>query len=288
MKKKVVLTVALLVFLALFGARLAWELGRQSRQAQAWQAGPGLMDALPQGSSVSAGLRKNYASEKVQVGPTGSQQVLDQKVERVSDIAASTRRFDADAALVRQAITAAKGVVQRENSWGLEGGRSLSLAIGLVPEAFDPTVAALRRIGKLESATVTTVDRTGDFLALQARRLSLEKTRDALRALRTAGAALADLVALESRILEIEGQIQELGVSLGDFSENHSFCTINITLTEANSGAAHVLGAILDSFGWALLVELGLAVLALAVAATAWLGELVWGRMANRLGKPRE
>jgi hypothetical protein len=217
------------------------------------------------------------------VGSAASPQVLDQKVERVSNIAASSGRFDDDAAAVRRVIAQANGVIQRENSWGLEGRRNLSLAIGVVPTAFDQAVAALRGIGRLQSATVTTTDRTGDFLALEAKRLSLEKTRDALRALRTAGASLSDLVALESRILEIEGQIQDLGVSLGEFSETRSFCTINVSLAEASPGPVRVLGAALDAFGWALLVELGLAVLALAIAATAWLGELAWGRIAARL-----
>jgi hypothetical protein len=224
----------------------------------------------------SATLKKaNYASERILVPQGPAQQVLDQKYERVADIRSSSSEFDADAKKIRSVAAAASAVVQRENAYGLAGARVLSLSLGVVPAAFDSTVESLRAVGKIKSITASKTDRTADFKALEAKRSSLEKTRDGLKALRRTGAALSDLVALESKILEIEGQVQELGVSLGDFSENNSFCTIDVGLEErAARGAGRILAAALESLAWALLVELGLAVLALsaagAAALTAW------------------
>ena len=39
-------------------------------------------------------------------------------------------------------------------------------------------------------------------------------------------------MALENRILEIEQQLQQLGVSLGDFDAENEFCTIQFSLLE--------------------------------------------------------
>ena len=132
----------------------------------------------------------------------------------------------------------------------------------------------MKSIGELRSAYVTKTDRTSDFRALEARRLSLEKTRLGLAALRDSEAQLSDRIDLETRILEIEGQIQELGVSLGDFSELNSFCTIHFTLREEAAGAlgARILDAFVSALGWTILVYLGLAACALAALGTAVLG----------------
>jgi Domain of unknown function (DUF4349) len=234
----------------------------------------------------SAPVRKaNYATERILVPQGPAQQVLDQKYERVADIRSSSSDFDADSKRIRAIAAAASAIVQRENANGLPGSRVLALSLGVVPAAFDSTVESLRAVGKIKSITSSKTDRTADFMALEAKRSSLEKTRDGLKALRRTGAALSDLVALESKILEIEGQVQELGVSLGDFSENNSFCTIDVSLEEAAPrGAGRILAAALDSLGWAVLVELGLAATGLAAAAVAALGAWAYRRFKQAAG----
>ncbi|MBL8967746.1 MAG: DUF4349 domain-containing protein, partial [Spirochaetaceae bacterium] len=255
------------LFLLLFAARFAYELRDDVDGPSGRQVPRGAFLAAQNfDGSGSSPQRKNYASEKIVVAQAASPQVLDQKYERVADLSARSRDFEADSKRVAEVAAERKALVQSENSYGLPGDRVLALSLGVVPEAFDATVAALRGVGELESVTVTKTDRTADFRALEAKRLSLEKTRDGLRALRRAGAELADLIALETKILEIEGQIQELGVSLGDYSEQNSFCTINLSLRERAAAALgpRLLRAALDALGWSVLVCLGAASASLA------------------------
>jgi len=271
-RKKKILAAAVVLFAALFAARLAWELTRD-------RTGPAPFGGFGQAeinqSSMPSAERRNYASAKIAVdqAPTGAQ-VVEQKYERVSQIESRTAHWDSDIAAVKLAIEGAKALVQRENSYGLPGERVLSLSLGVVPDAFDPSVETLKAIGELRSANVVKTDRTSDFRALEASRLSLEKTRDGLARLRDTGAQLADRIDLETRILEIEGQIQELGVSLGDFSELNSFCTIHFTLREtpARAWGPRVLDAALAALGWTVLVYLGMGICALAALGTALLG----------------
>ncbi len=289
MKKRsaIALVVAGSIFLILFVGRFIYELGNELGYAISSGQIRRLDENIAQEYFSGSGLqsKRNYASARIAIAQTGAPaQLLDQKYEQVASMSATSSDFEADARLLKEKAAAAGAIVQREDSYGLAGARSLSLSLGIVPAAFDATIDALRAIGKLESITVNKTDRTGDYRALEARRLSLEKTRDGLSALRRAGAALDDLVALETKILEIEGQIQELGVSLGDFSEGSSFCTVNASLRERDAGPAprELLRALLEAFGWAALRTAALAIACLAAAGAAWLGGSAYAKIRDR------
>ncbi|MDP3178068.1 MAG: DUF4349 domain-containing protein [Spirochaetaceae bacterium] len=273
------LVVLSLVFLALFAARFAYELSRGAArpyQQQDFKYAAQVQSFSPEGPALS---KRNYASAKIAVAqPSATAQILDQKYEQVARLSSTTREFEADSKRLKEAAAAAKAVVQSEDAYGLPGSRSLSMSLGVVPDFFEPAIESLRAVGKIESITVAKADKTADYKALEARRLSLEKTRDGLAALRRAGADLADLISLETKILEIEGQIQELGVSLGDFSEGNSFCTINATLREIDGSFdwSRVPGAALDALAWAAGTSALAAIACLAAAGTAALGALAW------------
>lgn len=272
-RSKAALLVLLAAFLVLWALRFAYELSREEGRRPMPLGG--FVQTEDFDSSMAVQARKNYASAKIVIEqPQAPSQVYEQKYESVADLRSESPDFDGDSGRIKATAASVGAVVQRENSYGLPGSRVLSLSLGVVPESFDRAVEALKAIGELESITVTKTDRTGDWKALEARRLSLEKTRDGLKALRANGGSLSDLVALETKILEIEGQIQELGVSLGDYSEGASLCTVNLSLSEAKKAAAglRVLRAAVDALGWALLASLGAALACLAAAGAAALG----------------
>lgn len=287
-RRTFVISIAIAVFALLFIGRFFYELSlRYDSSRESYE--PQQFQGMVQNSAMEGSLsyRKNFASEKIVIEQARSQtQIVDQKYERIADLSAVTTAFDEDVRRIAELAGRSKAVIQRENSFGLEGSRSLSLTLGVVPEAFDATVKELRSIGELLSITVTKTDRTQDFKALEARRLSLEKTRDGLRALRPSGGNLSDLMNLETKILEIEGQIQELGVSLGDYSENNSFCTINVTLGERKPErlGLRIAGAAWDAFSWTILSYLGIAVSALAIAAAFALGSVAVSRIKAMAG----
>jgi hypothetical protein len=266
MKKrtKVIVLAFLGLFALLFVGRFLYDvLKPESARTTGGNAFFGMTNNMEISQSSSAGwTRKNYASSKIKVDQAGfGSQTLEQKYERISSLSASSERFDEDSRAVNDLAKGLNAVVQSENAYGLAGGRALSLVFGVTPENFEALTEGLKKVGKLGSVTVTKTDKTGDFKALEAKRLSLEKTRDGLRALKVPGAALSDLVSLETKILEIEGQIQELGVNLGDYDAVNSMCTVNYSLSErakSNMGGK-IAGALFESLGWSLLVYLGIA-----------------------------
>jgi hypothetical protein len=197
--------------------------------------------AYPYGDQESPGgfarefsfSRKNYASEKKAALGGGLAAPVDQKYEKIGSLSATTSEFERDERRLRELVPRHKALLQFEQSAGLAGRRHLDVAIGVPPAAFDVMVRDLRQIGKLEAIRIDKSDKTNEYRELQAKRLSLEKTRDALLKLRAAGnGRMEELMQLENRLLEIENEIQGTGVKLGDFDTENEFCTVKFSLTE--------------------------------------------------------
>lgn len=157
---------------------------------------------------------------------------VDQKYEKVADVGAKTESFDETESRVRSDLKKFNTVIQFEQKSGNKGSRSLVMMIGVRPESFDSLFTALKNYGSVRKAEITKIDKTSEFKALNARKASLEKTREALITLKKQNGHIDEFIKLEDRILEIEDTLQFLGVSLGDFDLENEFCTIRYSLSE--------------------------------------------------------
>lgn len=176
--------------------------------------------------------RKNYFSEKMTAADSAAK-TADQKYEKVASVSTYSDAFTADEKALRALVPRHRALIQFEQSSGLAGARHLDLAIGVPPAEFEAMVEAARRIGRLQAIRVDKADKTNEYRGLQAKRLSLEKTRDSLTRLKsTGGGRMEELMHLENRLLEIESELQTLGVQLGDYDTENEFCTVKVTLDE--------------------------------------------------------
>lgn len=252
------------LFLLLFFARLIYGyyaypdgLSADTRMRE-----PSLMDSSYVG-------KRNYAGSQYMIA--GQPGAVDQKYEKVASLLAETAQFTEDEERTRAAISAYNAIIQFENGRGTQGNRSLSLAIGVQPDSFDALSAELKGIGVLRSMEVSKTDTTNEFLDLKAKRISLEKTRAALMDLRSLGGNIDELMKLQNRILEIEEELQSLGVALGDFDEVNAFCTVRFSLYEhipAGGSAISLSHRVRVALFWAAEVYLGLmAILCLTTLA---------------------
>jgi hypothetical protein len=188
------------------------------------------------------GFVKNYASDKLKIQRDDSGQPqavnIDQKYEKVASVVTNTKSFEDDEKSVRDLAGKHSALIQFENSSGLSGARRVELAIGVPPERFDPMIAELKKVGQLSSIQINKTDKTNEYKELKAKRASLEKTLDSLVSLKIKTGRIEEFTALENRILQIEDQIQDTGVSLGDFDQANEFCTVNLSLEEKTATAA--------------------------------------------------
>ncbi|MBL8022301.1 MAG: DUF4349 domain-containing protein [Leptospirales bacterium] len=204
--------------------------------------------------------RKNYASEKKQMGNIAAAE--SQKYEKVATLSARSEQFENDEKRVRQIIKDFRAVIQFEQSSGLPGKRVIHLGIGVHPDQFDAMVLAARELGKLLSINVNKTDKTNEYKDIQAKRISLEKVRAGLMSLKGRNGKIEELIALEQKILEIEKEIQAMGVKLGEFDSENEFCTVKISLYESEStggSMGRLFSNVIDALKSATLWSMGIA-----------------------------
>jgi hypothetical protein len=178
--------------------------------------------------------RKNYASKKftLETSVKGTTTTVDQKYEKIGTLSSETSDFEHDEQQLRTIIQEHNMLIQFEQRSGLTGMRILHMALGVIPDKFEQMITKMKKIGILTFIQINKSDKTNEYKELEAKKISLEKTRKALSELKGLGGSVKELIQLENRILDIEHQIQAFGVSLGEFDEENEFCTVKFTLLE--------------------------------------------------------
>jgi len=212
-------------------------------------------------------VKNNYASQSMQRSSSikASTLQVNQKYEKVATVAANTSVFKQDEAQVRKLIESYNALIQFEQNAGLQGNRSIHLAIGVDPDKFDVFTQKISEIGSLSFFQINKTDKTNEYKDLQAKQMSLQKARKSLIGLKSKGGKVEELIGLENRILDIENQIQGLGVKLGDFDTENEFCTVKYTLQEQQSLLKNtpLTGRLKAAFEWTVLYYFALLTLLL-------------------------
>ena len=206
-------------------------------------------------------VRRNYASKsyKVKSNPVNQAMVqVDQKYEKVAEINTKSSQFDQEEKNIRSSIEANNAIIQFEQKKGNAGYRRLSLLIGVPPENFDTLYQQLIKIGQVQSKQITKKDKTNEFRELKAKKNSLEQIRNSLIDLKSKGGKIEEFVNLENRILEIEQQLQDLGVNLGDFDQENEFCTVKLALIEGKEQVISFTHRVKVALEWTIKVYLGI------------------------------
>lgn len=180
-------------------------------------------------------LRKNYASEKIAMKgdvQVASNVASSQKFEKTASIKSKTSEFEKDENLIKQKTKSNNAIIQYEQNLGQKGNRQIHLLIGINPAKFDSFYLELQKIGVLKATEITKVDKTNEYRQLNAKKISIEKMLQSLNELKSKGGQIADFISLNNKILEVEEQLQELGVELGNFNTENEFCTVRFSMYE--------------------------------------------------------
>ena len=214
---------------------------------------------------------RNYASKKIQskhqANSTSSH--IDQKYEKVADINSKSSEFEKEEKSIREKIKGSNALIQFEQKRGNKGNRKLQLQIGVPPNNFEVLYNELIKIGEIQSKEITKKDKTNEYKQLNAKKASLEKIRISLIDLKEKGGRIDEFISLENRILDIEEQLQSLGVNLGDFDEENEFCTIKFSVIEGKESHISFAHRLKVAFEWTIkyfffLILIGLLAISLA------------------------
>ncbi|MCL6267334.1 DUF4349 domain-containing protein [Flagellimonas myxillae] len=227
-------------------------------------------------------VRKNYATTKY---PATNQTAIhvDQKYEKIADIDATTHQFDQDEKQLREQIESLKGLIQFENKTGNDGYRHLHLVIGVPPKNFDQLYHNLIAIGNITSKEITKKDKTNEYNELKAKRASLTETKRSLEDLKLKSGEINEYILLENRILEIEQQLQELGVSLGSFDSENEFCTVKFELSERQPLQIEHLQIIKNAMEWSISTYLKIMLILTVIALFSYLLALIIEKIKNNI-----
>lgn len=204
-------------------------------------------------------IRKNYASKEYNVKSSSNTQSpvkVDQKYEKIAEIKTKSSKFEEEEKLTRSKIDKYHAIIQFEQKSGNNGYRNLNLVIGVPPENFDSLYSELIEIGNVQAKQITKKDKTNEYKELNARKQSLEQIRTSLIDLKSKGGKIEEYMGLENRILEIEQELQELGVSLGDFDDENEFCTVQFSLKEGKEMKISLIQRIKVALEWTVKIYL--------------------------------
>lgn len=203
--------------------------------------------------------KRNFATKKYEVKSSTTNQSaikVGQKYEKIAEIKTKSSNFEKEEKTSRETIKNLNALIQFEQKSGNKGYRKLNLAIGVPPENFDALYNQLITIGKVVAKQITKKDKTNEYKELNAKKQSLEKIRTSLIELKSKSGRIDEYMGLENRILEIEQQLQGLGVSLGDFDDENEFCTVQFSLLEGKEIKIGLLQRIKVALEWTVKIYL--------------------------------
>ncbi len=221
--------------------------------------------AAPQGGgagpAVTAGPANNITKPEDAIIKTGSIRL------QVTDL---------DAAIVATSDTMHSFGAYLSGSERSRGdGYSLGSVTYRVPAArFEDALAAVRKMGKkVVSEHTETTPVGGQIVDLQARIDNLKASEKAVQEIMAKATAINDVLAVESRLSDIQGQIEQLTAQLTSISDQATYSTLTIELEVPDPNATPTPS---PAAGWSAGHELDQAVAMLTSLAQAAATVLIW------------
>ncbi|XDD51287.1 DUF4349 domain-containing protein [Leptospira sp. WS92.C1] len=237
-------------------------------------------------SRESLPIKQNIASKKIKYDNPGSTitKSVDQKYEKIATIESQSADIEDDEKKIRDLVNTTGSIIQYENISGLKRMRDrvIKIAVGVPPEKFDDLVNEFKKIGKTLLLTIDKKDKTNEYKNLQAKKESILKIRNSLTGLKNKGGRIDEYISLENRILEIEEEIQKLGISLGEYDSENEFCTVLLTIYENQaSGEIGLIHRIKVALEWTIKYYLLLAFSLLFVVLLIHYSFPLWEKIRN-------
>ncbi|MCU4187066.1 DUF4349 domain-containing protein [Acidiferrimicrobium sp. IK] len=228
-------------------------------------AGPG---AAPSGSGPAAGpsIGQEVSAAQPRIVQNGDVQIrvkkgqLQPAFDAIQGVANSAGGFVSDSSMSTGGDTA-----------------SARLVLRVVNADVHQVLAALPRYGTVTSQSLSGRDVTGQLVDLAARITTLQAEEGALRALLSDAKAIGDILSIQNQLFELQTQVEQLSGQQSTLSDQTTYATISVELTEAGRAAppAHKPHPSVLSRAWHLAGSHTVAVLRGIVLAVAWLTPLL-------------
>jgi Domain of unknown function (DUF4349) len=167
-------------------------------------------------------------------------------------ISVSSGSFDTKLADVRALVQLEQGFISGTDAQAGPATNSqirTGVITFMVPAAkFDETIDQLTRMGKVQNEHISGSDVSAQYVDLQARLVNEEAQRDAMLALLQRAQSVADIIAVQTQLGQITGQIEQLKGQISYIDHNTAYSTVTVDMAEAG---APVQSTQQDNWGFA-------------------------------------
>ena len=219
--------------------------GSASSTAAAYEAAPELATysmADAGGSAYSAKSAVNTSgstlltSGNVESG-TAARTADNAKIIYTAYLSIETKDYDWAYQQLNDTLSSVDGYMESSNEYtdSTDSTRTLSLTLRVPEGSYDAFVDAAEQAGSVTSKSESADDVTTQYMDIEARLDNLTAQRTRLQELQASADDLTDLLQIESSLSDVQYQIESYQSQLNWYSQQVSYCTVNITLDEVET-----------------------------------------------------
>ena len=219
--------------------------GSASSTAAAYEAAPELAtysmadaggSAYSAKSAVDTSGSTLLTSGNVENG-TAARTADNAKIIYTTYLSIETKDYDWAYRHLNDTLSSVDGYLESSSEYtdSTDSTRTLSLTLRVPESSYDAFVDAAEQAGSVTSKSESADDVTTQYMDIEARLDNLTAQRTRLQELQASADNLTDLLQIESSLSDVQYQIESYQSQLNWYSQQVSYCTVNITLDEVET-----------------------------------------------------
>lgn len=219
--------------------------GSASSTAAAYEAAPELATysmADAGGSAYSADRAVNTSGSTLLTSgnvenDTAARTADNAKIIYTTYLSIETKDYDWAYQQLNDTLSSVDGYLESSSEYtdSTDSTRTLSLTLRVPESSYDAFVDAAEQTGSVTSKSESADDVTTQYMDIEARLDNLTAQRTRLQELQASADNLTDLLQIESSLSDVQYQIESYQSQLNWYSQQVSYCTVNITLDEVET-----------------------------------------------------
>ena len=159
------------------------------------------------------------------------------KIIYTTCLSIETKDYDWAYQQLNDTLSSVDGYLESSSEYtdSTDSTRTLSLTLRVPESSYDAFVDAAEQTGSVTSKSESAEDVTTQYMDIEARLDNLTAQRTRLQELQASADNLTDLLQIESSLSDVQYQIESYQSQLNWYSQQVSYCTVNITLDEVET-----------------------------------------------------
>ena len=159
------------------------------------------------------------------------------KIIYTTYLSIETKDYDWAYRQLNDTLSSVDGYLESSSEYtdSTDSTRTLSLTLRVPESSYDAFVDAAEQAGSVTSKSESAEDVTTQYMDIEARLDNLTAQRTRLQELQASADNLTDLLQIESSLSDVQYQIESYQSQLNWYSQQVSYCTVNITLDEVET-----------------------------------------------------